>query len=191
MPCRSVRCVSDGCRTCNLRVFFTVRAGSMMMMIVGGCSSEKVGGDRSPLLLLRSLPLPPPLPLRPSPSRLSVPPSFSFYFSTKRFCAVRLYADSLMSLSPSTPTDPVPRPLPLPLSFSLPRSVSTGVRGKCSKYLGKQQMRLSALPHLRPCLIVAATQVYGMRNKHDNFPVKLGGGKYDLRGRPIQTFAIE
>ncbi|CAN0348704.1 unnamed protein product [Laminaria digitata] len=34
-------------------------------------------------------------------------------------------------------------------------------------------------------------QVYGMRNKNDNFPVKLGGGKYNLKGRPIQTFAIE
>eukprot|EP00904_Undaria_pinnatifida_P000222 jgi/Undpi1/101/HiC_scaffold_1.g00101.m1 len=34
-------------------------------------------------------------------------------------------------------------------------------------------------------------QVYGMRNKNDNFPVKLGDGTYDLEGRPIQTFAIE
>ena len=46
------------------------------------------------------------------------------------------------------------------------------------------------LPYLRTSLIVAAAQVYGMRNKSDNFPVKLGGGKYDLKGRPIQTFAI-
>lgn len=39
--------------------------------------------------------------------------------------------------------------------------------------------------------IVVSTQVYGMRNKNDNFPVNLGDGTYDLEGRPIQTFAIE
>ncbi|CAM9236169.1 unnamed protein product [Scytosiphon promiscuus] len=33
-------------------------------------------------------------------------------------------------------------------------------------------------------------QVVGMRNKNDNYPVKLGGGVYDVDGRAIQTFPI-